>query len=85
MDGKMPPGIPQMSYKLKTASEWIENPTDATILSYLQEVIGMLNFTINDDGYEKLNNNQKKLFKKRDDIYYDEQHKTYFLKEDKLK
>ena len=96
----MPPGIPQMTHRLKTYDEWFGGlgiplpPTKGfetspitleNKIDYLLNVIVMLNMCVNEEGLKDMKEAQKKLFVKRDDIYFDEQHKQHFLKEDKLK
>ena len=93
------PGLPQVSYRLRTFDEWLSVkgiPTPPTKgfetspitlenqITFLLNVVKMLNFGVNDKGFVKTPDNQKDLFVKRDDVYYDDKEDTYFLKEDRI-
>jgi len=93
------PGLSQVSYRLRTFDEWLSAkgiPTPPTKgfetspielenkIQFLLKVVKMLNFGVNDEGFAKTPDNQKDLFVKRDDVYYDDKRDMYFLKEDRL-
>ncbi len=89
-----------MSQRLRTFDEWLSAkgiprpPTKGfetspieleNKIDFILKVIDMMNLSVSDDGLKQIKENNRDLFVKRDDVYYDDKRKMYFLKEDRPK
>ena len=94
------PGQPQLSHKLRTFDEYlkakgiltppsqdfVDRPiTIENKVNFILKVIEMMNLCVNEEGMKSVKEYHKDLFVKRDDVYYDDKRKMYFLKEDRSK
>ena len=92
------PKVPQMEYKLRTFDEYMSGKcipappqqgfvahpiTTENKIGFLLRVIEMMNIGVTENGLKNLDKKHRDLFVKRDDVYFDEQKQTYFLKEEK--